>query len=75
MIPLGPYCLDWGDKVYFGGFTDDCCTNCDNDEVSGSSHHDSCEIATGKEFAYLYDSFIETMGIYCKEFVENVSSE
>ena len=48
-IPLGPYCLYWGDKVYLGGFTNEYCTNCDKYEVSGSSHLESCENATGKE--------------------------
>ena len=75
MIPLGPYCLDRGDKVYLGGFSDEYFTNCDNDEVSGSSQLESCESATGKELAYSSDSFIYNMVIYRKEFSDNVSSE
>ena len=49
LIPLGPYCLDRDEKVYLGGFTNEYCTNCDKYEVSGSSHIESCENATGKE--------------------------
>ena len=74
-IPLVPHCLDRGDKVYLGGFTNDYCTNCDNNEVSASSNLESCESATGKELAYSSDSLIDTMGIYHTEFAQNVSSE
>ena len=72
---LGLYCFDRGGKLYLSGFTDEYCTNCDDDDVSGSSHLDSFEIATGKDIAYYSISFIDMMGFYCKEFADIVDSE